>query len=279
MNEIIHIKSKTKWYEINFKEIFKYKDLIFLFTKRNYFNRYKQTVLGPLWLIINPLVTVLLFSFVFGTVGKIPTGGIPPFLFFLSGNVLWTFFSNCILMTSKSLIDNAPITGKIYFPRFILPITSITSAMIDLAIQLGLFLVALVIYIIIGFPLNVDIKLLLLFPILIIQVGLLGLGCGLVISSLTTKYRDLAIFINSGIQVWMYISPVIYSISSIPSSILNVYLLNPMAPVMTLWRTILFGSESIPILYWMISWGVTFTILIIGIGLFNKVEKIFLDTV
>lgn len=273
-----HITSNSSWLDINFRELIQYKDLIWLFTKRTIVVMYKQTILGPLWLILNPLITVMLYVFVFGNIAGLSTDGSPQLAFYLASNALWSYFSLCLSQTSTTFTDNAAIFGKVYFPRLTMPISAVLTGCLNLVVQLAMLIIVLLTYAIRGIyvPINAGI---LLIPILVIQVALLGLGCGIIISSLTTKYRDLAIVVTFGIQLWMYASPVVYSVSQIPEKYYSFYMLNPIAPIITVWRHAFLGVGTLPYFYWGISWITTFIMLTLGVLLFNKVEKTFMDTV
>lgn len=273
-----HIKSKTGWFDIDIKELFHYKDLIWLFFKRNYTTRYKQTVLGPLWLVISPLVTVLLYSFVFGNLAGLSTGDVPQIVFYLCSNALWRFFSACLTETSGTFTANAGIMGKVYFPRLVMPISSVLTGALDLVIQLAMLIIAMICYSISGFHFNLG-PALLLAPVIVIQTGILGLGCGIIIASLTTKYRDLVVLASFGIQLWMYASPVVYTVGLIPERYTSLYMMNPMAPILECWRNSMTGSGEYCWKYWGISWIVSFIVLLIGVLLFSRVEKTFMDTV
>ncbi len=278
MNYRTHIKSKTGLFEIDFKELLRYKDLIFLFFKRNYSTRYKQTILGPLWLVLNPLITVLLYAFVFGKIAGLATTGVPHLLFYLCSNSIWAFFATCITETAKTFTANSAIMGKVYFPRLVMPISSVLTGIMDLAIQLFMMIIAIIIYIICGTTIHFGISALLV-PVLILQVAMMGLGCGIIVAALTTKYRDLIILVGFGVQLWMYASPVVYSATLIPEEYHTIYFLNPMASILTCWRSVILGVEDFPWESWGISWIVTIILLMIGVLLFNKVEKVFMDTV
>lgn len=272
------IKSKNGWFDINIKELFQYKDLIFLFVKRNYTTRYKQTILGPLWLILNPLLTVLLYTFVFGNIAGLSTDGSPQLAFYLASNALWSYFASCLSQTSTTFTANSAILGKVYFPRLTMPLSTVLTAGLDLVIQVIMLVVVLVIYAVTGASVKIGPSVLFV-PVLVLQIALLGLGCGIIISSLTTKYRDLAVLVTFGVQLWMYASPVVYSVSQIPERFYSLYMLNPVAPIITMWRHAFLGSGTIPYFYWGISWLATLVILGIGIILFSKIEKTFMDTV
>ena len=273
-----HIKAKTRLMDINIEELWKYKDLIYLFVKRNIVTKYKQTILGPLWLILNPVMTVSLYTLVFGNIAQMSTDGCPQFAFYLTSNALWSYFSLCLTQTSTTFTANAAVFGKVYFPRLTMPIATVVTGMLDLIVQLGLLVITLIIYVMTGIHLKIGVSSLLV-PVLIIQIALLGLGCGIIVSALTTKYRDLAILVTFGAQLWMYVSPVVYPIAQIPAKYLGWYMLNPIAPIMTIWRYAFLGAGEPVYSFWAISWIETFVVLIVGILLFNKVEKTFMDTV
>lgn len=273
-----HIKSKNGWFDIDLKELFRYKDLIWLFFKRNYTTRYKQTVLGPLWLIINPLITVLLYSFVFGSLAGLSTGNVPQIVFYLCSNALWKFFSTSLIETSNTFTANAGMMGKVYFPRLVMPISSVITGALDLAIQIVMLAVIMGVYLIAGVRFDLGVTIL-LAPIIILQVGMLGLGCGIIIAALTTKYRDLVVLVGFGVQLWMYVTPVVYTAGIIPQKYMILYMLNPMSPVIECWRSVVIGSGAFLWNYWLISWMITIATLVIGVILFSRVEKNFMDTV
>lgn len=273
-----HIAAKTGWFDINLHELFRYRDLIFLFVKRNYTTRYKQTILGPLWLIFNPLITVLLYALVFGNIAGLSTDGAPQFAFYLASNAIWSYFSICITQTASTFTANAHVMGKVYFPRLVMPLSSVITGVLDLAIQVLMFAILLVYYAMSGTYVETT-GAVLLTPVLILQTGLLGLGFGIIIASLTTKYRDLSILVTFGIQLWMYASPVVYTTTQIPERFYSVYMFNPMAPVLATWRYATLGTGEIPAFFWGISWVVTALVLLLGVLLFNRIEKTFMDTV
>lgn len=278
MEYTTHIKAKTGWFDINLKEVYQYKDLIWLFFKRNYTTRYKQTVLGPLWLVVNPLITVTLYAFVFGNLAGLACGDVPSFVFYLCSNSLWAFFSACLRETANTFTANAGLMGKIHFPRLIMPISAVLTGMLDLIIQFCLLIVIMIGYCIMGVRFNVGIHILFI-PLLILQTGMLGLGFGIIIAALTTKYRDLVILVGFGVQLWMYATPVVYTAELIPQKYMGIYMLNPMSPIMECWRNSVIGSGTFNGAYWGISWGVTVLVLVIGVILFSKIEKTFMDTV
>ena len=273
-----HIKSKNGWFDIDIRELWQYKDLVWLFFKRNYTTRYKQTILGPLWLILNPLITVTLYSVVFGGLGKLSTDGVPHFVFYLCSNAIWTFFATCLTQTSATFTANAGIMGKVYFPRLVMPISSVLTGMLDLVIQLAILVVVMVGYAVMGYRFAIG-PTLLCAPLLILQTGMLGLGFGIIVASLTTKYRDLAVLVGFGVSLWMYASPVVYTIGLIPEKYLGLYMINPMSPVLECWRNAVIGSGTFYWGYWAMSWAITLAVLLLGVVLFSHIEKTFMDTV
>ena len=273
-----HIKSKNGWFDIDLKELYRYRDLIWLFFKRNYSTKYKQTILGPMWLILSPIITVTLYSLVFGGLGKLSTDGIPHFVFYLCSNALWTFFATSLTQTSTTFTANAAIMGKVYFPRLVMPISSVLTGMLDMVIQLGILVVVMLGYAVSGYRFALG-PTLLLAPLLILQTGMLGLGFGIIIASLTTKYRDLAVLVGFGVSLWMYATPVVYTAGLIPEKYLGLYMLNPMSPVMECWRHAVIGSGTFLWGYWGMSWVITLGVLFLGVVLFSHIEKTFMDTV
>lgn len=272
------IRPQNKWYDLKLREIWKYRDLIALFVKRNFSTRYKQTILGPTWLIINPLFNVICYTIVFGGIAGLSTDGVPKPLFYLGGNILWGFFAGCLRQTSDTFIGNAGIFGKVYFPRMVNPISTIITSGIDFCIQFFLFALVTVIYALIGQPVHWNMSML-LFPIVLLQLALLGMGCGIIVSAATTKYRDLSILLNFGMTIWMYASPVIYSVSLIPQNYMWIYLLNPVTPALLVFKYAFWGVGYLPYAEWGISWCVTLLLLCGGMVVFNKVERTFMDTV
>ncbi len=273
-----HIKAKTGWFDINLWELYQYRDLVWLFFKRNYSTRYKQTILGPMWLIFNPLITVSLYALIFGRLAGLSASGVPQFLFYLCSNALWAFFATCLTETSNTFTANAAIMGKVYFPRLVMPMSSVLTGVLDLLIQMAMLVLAMVGYCVVGYDFGINLSILLV-PALILQVGLLGLGCGIIIASLTTKYRDLVILVGFGAQLWMYATPVVYTTGIIPQKYLGLYMLNPMASIIECFRSVILGIPTDAWRYWGVSWIVTFVVLFIGVILFSKIEKTFMDTV
>ena len=239
--------------------------------------RYKQTILGPAWAVIQPLLTTVVFTVVFGKLAGLAPGGVPSFLFFMSGNIAWGYFSGCLTATANTFTGNAGIFGKVYFPRLVMPISTVFSQLIGFGIQFAMFLVFLVIYWIRG---TVQPTLyVLMLPLLLFQMAMLSLGVGVIISSLTTKYRDLVMLVGFGVQLWMYGTPVAYDVGIVPTKYMGLYMLNPMTPVINNFRLAFLGLGSFDLPHYLLSWAVTFVVLVIGIVLFNRVEKTFMDTV
>jgi lipopolysaccharide transport system permease protein len=273
------ITPKKGVFEINFKEIWQYRDLVMLFVRRDFVSTYKQTILGPIWFFIQPLFTSLIFIIIFTRIARLSTDGLPPLLFYLAGITIWNYFSECLSKTSNVFVANANIFGKVYFPRLSNPLAIIISNLIKFGIQLLLLLVILCYYIYnqqINFTLRPEIALL---PYLILLMALLGLGMGIIFSSLTTKYRDLTFLLQFGIQLLMYATPVIYPLSSATGKLKTILSLNPLTPIVESFRRIILGQEILDytsIIYCSIF---TFLTLFVGIVVFNQVEKSFMDTV
>ena len=271
------IVPKTGLFDFHLKEVLKYRDLIFLFVKRNFVSQYKQTILGPAWALIQPLLTTFVFTFVFGRLAGLAPGGVPSFLFFMSGNIAWAYFSGCLTSTANTFTGNAGIFGKVYFPRLVSPISTVLTNLISFGIQFFMFLVFLAIYWIRG---NVHPTLYaLMLPLLMLHMAMLSLGVGIIISSLTTKYRDLKMLVGFGVQLWMYGTPVAYDMGIVPEKYMGLYMLNPMTPIINCFRKAFLGLGSFDLFHYLISWGVTLVVLFIGLMMFNKVEKTFMDTV
>jgi lipopolysaccharide transport system permease protein len=272
------IRPKKNLFEIDFREVWVYRDLLVLFIRRDIVTKYKQTILGPLWFIIQPVLTTLMYLLVFGRIANIPTDNTPPILFYLSGIVAWTYFSVCLNSTANTFISNAGIFGKVYFPRLIVPISIVISNIIQFLIQLVLLMVAMGIYYLKGTSFTFGYNLFLL-PFLILLMALLGLGFGIIISSLTTKYRDLTNLMSFGVQLWMYATPIIYPLSVIPDKYKIYILANPLTAIIITFKSALLGTQSINYGYLLYSSIFTIVILFLGILIFNRVERSFMDTV
>lgn len=272
------ITSRTGWFDINLKEIWSYRDLIMLFVRRDFVSQYKQTILGPLWFLIQPLLSTLVFTVVFGTIAQIPTDGLPQFLFYMSGITAWNYFSECITKTSNTFVSNAYIYGKVYFPRLAVPISVLIMSLVRFAIQFGLFLAFLIYFYFKGSPIHPN-SWILLTPLLIIQMAALGLGMGILISSFTIKYRDIAQGFTFAVSLWMYATPIVYPLSQVPEKWQWLIALNPMTSIVEIFRYAFLGAGTVQPWLFGLSIGMTVLILVIGILMFNRVEKTFIDTV
>jgi lipopolysaccharide transport system permease protein len=272
------IKPKTGWFDIDLGELWCYRDLIGMFVKRDFVTLYKQTILGPLWFIIQPLFTTLVFTIIFGTVAKIPTDNLPPFLFYMSGNVAWSYFATCLGRTSDTFNSNAGIFGKVYFPRLTVPLSTIVSSLLQFGIQFVLFLGFYFYFLVQGAPILPKMWIFGL-PILLLQMALLGFGMGVLVSSMTTKYKDLRMAMGFITQLWMYATPIVYPLTLVPDWLRPWYVLNPMVSIVESFRYAFLGSGAIQWSYVAISWVVTLVILFAGVVLFSRVEKTFMDTV
>lgn len=271
------IVPKSGWFDFHLKEVLKYRDLILLFVKRNFVAQYKQTILGPAWALIQPLLTTVVFTVVFGNIAGLAAEGVPSFLFFMCGNIAWQYFSGCLTATANTFTGNAGVFGKVYFPRLVSPIATVLTRLISFSIQFVMFIIFLVIYWIRG---EVQPTLYaLMLPLLLVHMAMLSLGAGIIISSLTTKYRDLRMLIGFGISLWMYGTPVAYDIGIIPQKYMSLYMLNPMTPIINAFRKAFLGLGSFDLPHYLISWGVTLIVLFLGLMLFSRVEKTFMDTV
>lgn len=273
-----HISASHKWLDLKLKEVWRYRDLILLFTKRSVTVSYKQTVLGPLWLFINPLLTSIVYVVLFGNIAKLSTDGVPQLLFYLSGTAIWNFFSACLTNNASTFTSNAGLFGKVYFPRLVIPIANILSAVIRFGIQMILCLVLLVFFIISGnvMPHFAAWPLLIL---VLLQLGLMGMGFGIIISSMTTKYRDLSVLVSFGVSLWMYATPVVYPLSTVSGPLRTILLLNPVTAPVELFRYAFLGTGTVSIGHLVYAWAVTLVIAFLGVIVFNKVERTFMDTV
>jgi len=272
------IKPKRNLLDINLREVWRYRDLISLFVRRDFISKFKQTILGPLWFIINPLFTTFMYLIVFTRIAKLSTDGLPPILFYLSGIIAWQYFAGSLNSTANTFISNAGIFGKVYFPRLVTPISVVISNLIQFGIQFALFVAIYIYYLVQGVAIQPNIYILLL-PVLIIMMALLGLGFGIIISSLTTKYRDLNNLISFAVQLWMYVTPVIYPTSMLSQKYQFFILINPLTSIIETFRFALLGQGTINFAHLGYSAGFTFVVLSLGIILFNKVEQTFMDTV
>ena len=272
------LRPKTGWLDLHLSDLWRYRDLTMLFVWRDFVAQYKQTILGPLWHLIQPLFTTLLFTLIFGRVAKLPTDSLPPMLFYMAGITCWNYFAECLNRTSTTFIQNAGIFGKVYFPRLCVPVSVVISNLIKFGIQFALFLGFVAWYWRQGAPIHFTLSIL-LSPILLLLMAGLGLGSGIIISALTTRYRDLQVLVTFGVQLAMYATPVIYPLSMVPEKHRWIMLANPMTPIVEIFRYSFLGAGSFNPLYLAWSAAATLVILAIGIVLFNHVERTFMDTV
>jgi lipopolysaccharide transport system permease protein len=272
------ITPKRKLLDLQIRELIRYRDLIFLFVKRDFVTQYKQTILGPLWFIINPLISTVMYTFVFGRLANIGTDGIPHTLFYYSGTMLWTFFAGCFNDSCNLFISNSNIFGKVYFPRLVIPINYVFSNSIKIAVQFAMLIFIFIYFLLTGAPLQPS-WFMLLFPLLILWLAAIGIGAGLVISSLTTKYRDLKNLVTFALNLAMYATPVVYPLSEIPERFNWLAYANPVCAPLELFRLWLFGSASISNSMILASLGITVLLVICGLILFNQNERNFIDVV
>ena len=273
------ITAKRRWFDLDLKSLWHYRDLIALFTKRDFILIYKQTILGPAWIVLQPLMTTLIYTIVFGGIAGMSTDSVPQILFYMGGSSVWGFFSSCLNRTATTFTSNAAVYGKVYFPRLVTPISNVLSSAINFAVQLIMFLVFWAYYVITG---NVDPNYLgiLLLPLVLLYLGLLSLGLGIIISSMTTKYRDLSLLVTFGIQLWMYITPVVYPLSTMGDGLLRtIVMLNPVTCAVEAFRWMFLGAGVMDPINWAISTATMVVVLILGVLIFNRVEKTFMDTV
>lgn len=278
-NYHIHISAKHRWLDLNLKEVWRYRDLILLFTKRNFVVSYKQTVLGPAWIFLTPLFSSIVQAFVFGGIAGIETDGIPMLLFYLCSNAVWSFFSTCLTNNAGTFTENAYVFGKVYFPRLTTPISNILSCAIRFGIQMILVLMFMVYFLIQG-AVHPHWEAWLLIPLELIHLGILGMGFGIIVSSLTTKYRDLTVLVGFGVSLWMYLTPIVYPMSTVAEGWMRTALmLNPVTIPVEMMRYAILGKGTFHLGFYGLSWAVTLVVAVLGIIIFNKVERNFMDTV
>ena len=272
------ITPRKKWYDLQLADVWRYRDLIALFVRRDFVSRYKQTILGPLWFLIQPLITSIVFTVIFGNIAQLPTDGLPQLLFYMSGTVMWSYFSSCLTSTANTFIGNARLFGKVYFPRLVMPISVVISNLITFAIQFFFFMAFFLYFFLQGSDIIIT-PWAFTLPLLIILMAALGLGFGIIISSMTTKYRDLAYLVSFGVSLWMYGTPVIYPVSSIPQNWRWVANVNPITPIIETFRAGFLGAGDAS---WVrLGYSAIFMLVVIFIGvvIFNRVERTFIDTV
>lgn len=272
------LRPKSGWFDLHLADLWRYRDLVLMFVKRDFVSLYKQTILGPLWFLIQPLLTTLTFTIIFGNIAQLSTDGLPKILFYMSGITAWNYFADCMSKTSETFNSNAGIFGKVYFPRLAVPLSIVISNLIKFGIQLGLFLAFYIYFVADGTPIRPTPALALL-PVLILIMAALGLGTGIIVSSMTTRYRDLRFLVQFGTQLLMYTTPVIFPLSKIPEQYRWIIALNPMTSIIETFRYAFLGTGSFSWEMLGYSAAVTAIILALGVLLFNHVEKTFMDTV
>ena len=279
------IKPRNGLFEVNLKEIWDYRDLLTLFVKRDITVQYKQTVLGPLWWLIQPALTVIMYMVVFGGIAGIPTDSVPQPLFYLGGVCMWQYFADCLTKTSNTFVTNANIFGKVYFPRLVMPLANVASNLVRFGIQFGLFVIVYIYYAFIGMAPSPN-WYFMLFPLLVVMMAGLSLGFGIIISSLTTKYRDLQVLFSFVIQLWMYGTPIVYPLSQVVGKekfgidLATLMCLNPVTPVIETFKHGALSAGDFIGWGWL-AYSFVFMIVVLGLGIliFNKVQKSFMDTV
>lgn len=273
-----HITAAHDLMDLKLGEVWRYRDLIWLFTKRSFTVTYKQTILGPLWLFINPLLTSLVYVVLFGNIAGLSTDGVPQLLFYLTGTALWTFFADCVTKNAGTFTENANLFGKVYFPRLVLPVSQVLGGVIRFGIQMLLVLALLIYYVATG-AVHPHPTAWLWIPLILAQLGVLGMSVGIIVSSLTTKYRDLNVLVSFGVSLWMYATPVVYPLSTVSGSVRTLLLINPVTAPMELFRWAVLGSGSVSPGLIAVSLGAAAAAALVGIVIFNKVERTFMDTV
>ena len=279
------ITSKHRLFDLHLKETFKYRDLIFLFVKRDFTALYKQTILGPAWAIIQPLLTTVVFTIIFGNLAGLTTADIPgnyvvpSFLFYMCGNICWSYFSTTLQTTSNTFLANSAIMGKVYYPRLVTPISTAFTNLITFVIQLIMLFGFWVFFLIAGGTSITVSPMLLFIPLVVIQMIILATGFGIIISSVTTKYRDLAMLVTFGLQLWQYASPIAYGAQLIPQKYFWLYMLNPVTPIITTFRYAIFGFGYFNLAYYLIGWAISLAVFFIGLILFSRIERTFMDTI
>ncbi len=273
------IQPQRRLLDLRLGELWRYRDLVMLFVRRDFVAVYKQTILGPLWYLIQPLLTTITFTVIFGNIASLPTDGLPQFLFYMSGTVVWSYFAACLTKTSETFVQNANLFGKVYFPRMAVPVSILISNLITFVIQFALFAVFVLYFVLRGTEIQVNWLWVSLSPILILMMAGLGLGFGIIVSSLTTKYRDLRFLVTFGVQLLMYATPVIYPVSSIPERFQWIILANPMTPIVEAFRYAFLGAGTVNLAQLLYSFGFMLVVVFLGSVIFNRVEQTFMDTV
>ncbi len=272
------IQPQRRLLDLRLGELWKYRDLVMLFVRRDFVSVYKQTILGPLWYLIQPLLTTLTFTFIFGNIAQLPTDGLPQFLFYMSGTVVWAYFADCLVKTSNTFVQNSNLFGKVYFPRMAVPVSILISNLITFFIQFAFFLVFVGYFVLRGTAIQPNIWIL-SFPLLLLIMAGQGLGLGILISAMTTKYRDLRFLVSFGVTLLMYATPVILPVSAIPERFQIFIRLNPMTPIVETFRYAFLGAGLVSVFDLLYSFGFMVVIVAVGSIVFNRVEATFMDTV
>lgn len=265
-------------FDLQLRELWRYRDLIMLFVRRDFVSKFKQTILGPAWFVIQPLLSTIMFTIVFGNIAQLSTDGLPKMLFYLSGNILWLYFSSSLTLCSSTFVDNAHIFGKVYFPRLVVPVSIVLSQSLTLALQFAFFLCFMGYYVAAGAEIRPNMYIF-LFPVLVLLMAGMSLGLGIIFSSMTTKYRDMRFLLEFGVRLAMYATPAIYPLSSIPEKYRLFILANPMTPIIETFRYGFMGQGTFSWAYLGYSAGFTVVVLFVGAVLFTRVERTFMDTV
>lgn len=278
-----HISSKHKLLDLKLKEVWAYRDLIWLFTKRSFVVTYKQTILGPAWLVLNPIITSIIYAFVFGGIAGMGTDGVPQMAFYITSTACWTYFASCLVKNASTFTANAGVFGKVYFPRLTTPISNVLSSIIQFLIQFGISMILVIYYVIQG-EISPNWWAFIFIPFVLVHLGMMGMGLGIIISSMTTKYRDLSVLVGFGISLFMYATPIVYPLSQLKEKFNNdvlekIIMINPVTTPVEIVRYAVLGKGTIEPFYLMISLLFTFAVMLIGIIVFNKVERTFMDTV
>ncbi|MEW5829601.1 MAG: ABC transporter permease [Chloroflexota bacterium] len=273
------IEPQRSLLDLRLGELWRYRDLVLLFVRRDFVAVYKQTILGPLWYLIQPLLTTITFTVIFGNIASLPTDGLPQFLFYMSGTVVWAYFAECLNKTSNTFVQNANLFGKVYFPRMAVPVSILVSNLITFSIQFALFILFVLYFILRGTPIRPQWAWIAFSPVLVLMMAGLGLGFGIIISSLTTKYRDLRFLVTFGVQLLMYATPVIYPVSAIPERFQWIILANPMTPIVEAFRYAFLGAGTVDTGHLLYSFGFMLAVVFLGSVIFNRVEQTFMDTV
>ena len=280
-----HISSEHRMFDLHLRETFQYRDLIFLLVKKDFTALYKQTILGPLWAIIQPLLTTIVFTVVFGNLARLTTAdiagdyNIPGFLFYMCGNICWGYFSSTLHATSGTFLTNRVTMGKVYYPRLVAPIAAAFSQMIAFVIQFAMMFIFWMFFLIKG---GTGIQItprLFMIPVLVLHMIVLAVGFGIIISSVTTKYRDLAMLVGFGLELWRYGCPVAYGLQLVPEKFMGLYMLNPVTPVITTFRYAVFGFGYFNLWYYILSVVMSLIVFLIGLVLFSRIERTFMDTI